>query len=83
MVSKLVNKNQKEWDLHILKVLFAYRTALHESTGYSPFRVTFGRSPVLPVDLPFCRMEEEDEMDIPQFVQDATWTLKHIYEDIH
>ena len=66
MLSKLVNENQKDWDLHIPKVLFAYRTALHKL-----------------VDLLFCRMEEEDEKDIPQFVQDATWTLKHIYEDIH
>ena len=66
MLSKLVNENQKDWDLHIPKVLYAYRTALHEL-----------------VDLLFCRMEEEIEKDIPQFVQNATWTLKHIYEDIH
>ena len=35
MLAKLVKENQKDWDPHIPKVLFAYRTALHESTSLS------------------------------------------------
>ena len=42
MLAKLVKENQKDWDLHIPKVLFACRTALQESTGYTPYRVNFG-----------------------------------------
>ena len=42
MLAKLVKENQKDWDLHIPKVLFAYRTAVHESMGYSPYQVNFG-----------------------------------------
>lgn len=34
MLVKLVRENQRDWD--IPKVLLAYRTALHKSTGYSP-----------------------------------------------
>ena len=37
MLAKLAKENQKDWDLHIPRVLFAYRTALHESTGYTPY----------------------------------------------
>ena len=37
MLSKLVKENQKDWDQYIPKALLAYRTALHESTGYSPY----------------------------------------------
>ena len=51
MLAKLVKENQKDWDLHIPKVLFAYRTALHESMGYSPYQFNFGWSPNLPVDV--------------------------------
>jgi len=50
MLAKTVSENQQDWDRHIPKLLLAYRTAIHETTGYTPFRVTFGRSPVLPVE---------------------------------
>ena len=33
------------------KVLFAYRTAIHESTKFSPFHLIYGRSPTLPIDV--------------------------------
>ena len=36
---------------HLQKALFAYRTSLHESTGYPSYFVIFGRSPALPVDV--------------------------------
>ena len=42
MLAKLVKENQKDWDLHIPKVLFSYRTTLYESTGYCPYQVNFG-----------------------------------------
>ena len=29
MLSKMVNENQKDWDIHLPKALFAYRTAIH------------------------------------------------------
>jgi len=33
--------------------MFAYRTAQHNSTKYSPFFVLYQRDPVLPVDVKF------------------------------
>ena len=40
MLSKMVKENQKDWDLHIPKALFAYLMSLHESTGFSLFVLT-------------------------------------------
>eukprot|EP00731_Ephydatia_muelleri_P031115 Em0022g629a len=51
ILSKVVAENQRDWDCHIPKALFAYRTAFHESSVYSPFRVNFGRSPILLIDI--------------------------------
>ena len=45
MLSKTIQQNQRDWDQHLPIVMFAYRTAIHEATGYTPFHVTFGRSP--------------------------------------
>jgi hypothetical protein len=34
---------QSEWEQHLPLVLFAYRSATHPSTGFSPFELMFGR----------------------------------------
>ena len=73
-ISKMVRENQKDWDLHIPKALFAYRTSLHESTGYSPFRINFGRSPSLPVDVMLGRVPPSDEVEkkeVPEFMDEV------------
>ena len=37
---------QSEWEQYLPFILFAYRTAVHTSTGISPFELMFGRPPV-------------------------------------
>ena len=49
-LSMFVSRDQKDWDIHIPSVLFAYRVSISESTGDSPFFLLFGRSPRLPLD---------------------------------
>ena len=66
-------------------MLFTYRTALHESTGYSPYRVNFGQSPNLPVDVMLGRVPlsgEGEEKGIPEFVEDVKRSLKGVYNDV-
>ena len=50
-LAKMTQENQADWDTHITKALFAYRTAVHESTGFTPFSLLFGHTPNLPVDI--------------------------------
>ena len=53
MLSKLVNKNGRNWDKMLGGVLFAYRSTPHQSTGMSPFYLLYGRDPKLPSALNF------------------------------
>ena len=53
MLAMYVDKNQKDWDLWLDQVLFAYRTSVHESTGATPFSLMYGREARLPVNLCF------------------------------
>lgn len=51
MIAKMTEENSQDWDLHIPHALYAYRTAIHESTDFSPFFLVFGRSATLPIDV--------------------------------
>ena len=82
MLSKVVSDHQRDWDEHLQKVLFAYRTAIHDSTGYSPFLVTFGRSPNLPVDIILGRPSPLS-VDVPQFVQKTQTLLQSAFSQVH
>ena len=53
MLAQYVSANQKDWDVWIPSVLFAYRTAVHDSTGFSHFKLLFGREPKQPIDFQF------------------------------
>jgi len=41
-------RDHAEWEQYLPFVLFAYHTAVHASTGVSPFEIMFGRSPHQP-----------------------------------
>ena len=38
-------EKESDWERYLSMALFAYRTAVHSSTGVSPFMLMFGRSP--------------------------------------
>lgn len=40
-------ETKEEWEQHLPLVLYAYRTAVHSSTGLSPFQLMYGRTPQL------------------------------------
>ena len=84
MLSKVVSDNQKDWDIHLPKVLFAYRTSIHESTGFSPFLVTYGRSATLPIDVMLNRvpLSSEGGKGIPEYVEQVGLSLRAAYSKV-
>ena len=50
MLAKVVSDHQTDWDNRLPQVLFTYRTAIHDTKGFTPFHITFGHYPVLPVE---------------------------------
>ena len=81
MLAKHVNKNQKDWDTHIPQVLMAYRTAVHESTGFLPYHLVFERSPKLPLDIMLGRVtDDEKATSLPEYVQDLHRSLEESFK---
>ena len=61
MLLKYIQENKTSWDEFLDTCIFAYNTAEHESTKFSPFELMFGRKPVLPVDI------EKSELDASSY----------------
>ena len=51
MLSSFVNKRQDDWDALLPALLFAYRSARHQSTRASPFLLLYGREARVPSSL--------------------------------
>ena len=58
-IAKLVHSENKEWDQYVDATLFAYRTKKHNTTGYTPFYLMYGRKATLPIDLKIPGLNEE------------------------
>ena len=51
MIKQYINTSQKTWDVYLSETTFAYNTAIHDSTGYSPAYLNFGREMIVPGSL--------------------------------
>ena len=80
MLAQYVSANQKDWDVWIPSVLFAYRTAVHDSTGYSPYKLLFGREPKQPVDFQFPLPSIKRTETTPNYFSALRRTLDSVQE---
>jgi transposase InsO family protein len=51
MLSTLELEKKINWKEHVAPLVHAYNCMRHETTGYTPFYLMFGRTPRLPVDM--------------------------------
>lgn len=51
MLVKFIQDNKRSWEDYLDQCVYAYNTARHESSRYTPFELMFSRKAVLPIDL--------------------------------
>ena len=59
--------DQQNWDKHLSKVIWAYNTSKHSSTGYSPYEVIHGHPARLPEDATL--LPEQPEKEVYELVE--------------
>ena len=51
MLAIFAGEHKDDWDDLLPLVMMAYRSSVHESTGFSPYRLMFGEECTLPMDI--------------------------------
>ena len=72
MLSMFVNDRRDNWHELMPFIMHAYRTSVHESTGYSPFRLMMGEECSLPQDVSTAELRTQRENDVAPHPF-ATW----------
>ena len=50
MLGTLEEYQKTDWIAHVPTLVYAYNATIHDSTGYSPYFLMFGRHPRLSID---------------------------------
>ncbi|GBG41400.1 hypothetical protein CBR_g77296, partial [Chara braunii] len=50
LLRPVISPDQQDWDLHLVRAQLMYNMSVHSSTGFSPYRLHWGREPRQPLD---------------------------------
>ena len=84
MLSIFVNDRCDNWHELLPFVMHAYRTGVHESTGYSPYRLMMGEECSLPQDVTTeeLRSSRENEVAPTPFATRVRDALEVAYDQV-
>lgn len=80
MLSKVISKNQKDWDTFLPFLMLAYRSSLHDTLGESPNTMMFGREVLMPVDLLFGKTSQLKDVSTPEYVHNLTNRMDKVHD---
>ena len=79
-MSKFVDANQRDWDVHVPLLLMAYRSSVHDTTGCTPAQLMLGRSLRLPIDLHLGRPEDEVSQHVSTYADELQAKMERVHE---
>ena len=80
MFGTLSEKQKSDWKAHVSMLTHAYNAAVHESTGFSPFFLMFGRHPRLAIDAVLGIGSSEERKSHQDYVDKLKDRLAYAYK---
>lgn len=76
MIRSFLGKKQSEWDSNLCCLAGAYRSAIQESTGFSPNKLMLGRETRMPAELVFGDPPNSEDLSYGDYVQQLRADLR-------
>lgn len=84
MMRAYVGENHRDWDCKIPQIGYALRTAVHETTGFTPAYLNFGRELIACGDgFEILRPEDHPPMESAENYGEKLRTLNQVYQEVH
>lgn len=81
MITTYINSNQTNWDENLNLVTSAYRSTVHEGTGFTPNMLMLGREVILPVEISMgCIPDHKRQKNTFDYVIGLKDKMSKIYE---
>ena len=81
MLGTMSEKQKSNWKAHMASFTHAYNAAVHESTGFSPFYLMFGRHPRVAIDAFLGIRSSEERKSHQDYVDKLKDRLADAYQD--
>ena len=80
ILGTLTTEQKKDWKRYVGPLVHAYNSLRHDTTGYSPYFLMFGRQPRLPVDIVFGLESGERNEPMIKYVSKMKDRLRKAYD---
>ena len=80
MLAQCINDEQNNWSQQLPYVMMAYRTSVHESTGYTPHFLVYGQEVCFPIDFMYPNPSDQHPADIHEFVSAREIRFQKAYD---
>ena len=80
MLGTLDPKKKVDWKSHLGSLVHAYNCTKHDTTGFSPYYLMFGRHPHIPVDLALGWADEKAAGNTSDYVKEVRERLSKAFE---
>ena len=79
MLRTLPENHKSKWASHVNHLIHAYNCTRHDTTGYSPYYLLFGRPPRLPLDLLLNLKQPSSTTSYPKYVAEWKNAIEEAY----
>eukprot|EP00253_Pinus_taeda_P028491 PITA_28491 len=64
ILTKVVNKNRKDWEDRLVEATWTYNTTLKTATGFTPYELVYGKKTLFSIEFEYNTLRMETQLDL-------------------